>query len=403
MNKILSFLGFQNFIVFSILCSVFIYFIHFVGEKNSMLNLTPFEFNSKTQHYENAYLEEVVTLHKYEISFSKRKVNTIAIEVISQFMGISKSLTFLLLNFVYLVFSGFFLAKVTTLLFQNVKITFFAVCTFYFNFTILFAFFPPLYTFDDILQYLTLFIAAYFILKNNLFGFFISFLLAVFVRESSLFVAPLILCLLFFQEKKSVKAYWYFVSIALIFIVFVIYLFQITDMSLQYQDTAHRGKYLFLNFSTYHRIFESLLSWISIFLIPLILSIISYKKATKHYKYVILIFWGIVIFNSTLMYITCLARETRLFNVPIILFLPFFGKLILEEIQFFKEIVFSLLKSVWFYLYSIGAISLSFYISKYAYQTSVGLTSEMYFHYYFFITLMLFFTILFYRIKTKIN
>ncbi len=368
-----------------------------------MLNVTPFEFNSKTQHYENAYLEEVVTLHKHEIAFSKRKVNTIAIDTIHQFTGLSKSLTFLLLNFIYLVFSGFFLAKLTTLLFQNVKISFLAVGAFYFNFTILFAFFAPLYTFDDILQYLALFMAAYFILKNNFIAFIISFSLAAFVRESSFFVAPLILCLLFFQEKKTTKAYWYFVSIAFIFVAFVFYLFQVTDMSLQYQDAAHRGKYLFINFSTYHRIFESLLSWFSIFLIPLILSIISYKKATKHYKYVILIFWGIVIFNSTLMFITCLAREARLFNVPIILFLPFFAKLILAEIQFFKSLVFSLLKSIWFYLYTSGAIALSFYISKYAYQTSIGFTSEMYFHYYFFITLMIFFTIVFYRIKTKMS
>ncbi len=376
-----SFLFKSRFLLLSLLLSAFVYVLHFTGERNSMFNTSPFAYNTASRSWENAELETDIQYRDSLLAFSKRKMNTEVLTLVKKTTGISKSLTFVVLNFIYLVLSGVVIARICRKLFPNPNIAYFAIGAFYLNFTILYGFFAPLYSFDDWLQYLALLIAFLALLHEKVLLFFLFYTISILTRESSVFVAPLLIYYLY--EREIAKKWPYFLAIAVAFLAFFLYLELVTNVGGQVEDVSSRMNLLYRNFSDLHKTIESLYSWIMIFGVPLVLSFNYYRELNRRERIFLLLFWAIVAGNTALVYLAGGGRESRLMNIPVILFLPFLGKWLHAEFMLLKMNLGLYLKSVFFWIFVPLSMVLSYKLA-FLHKTSIGWTSEYLFKIYFF-------------------
>ena len=219
------------------------------------------------------------------------------------------------------------------------------------------------------------------LLHEKVLLFFLFYTISILTRESSVFVAPLLIYYLY--EREIAKKWPYFLAIAVAFLAFFLYLELVTNVGGQVEDVSSRMNLLYRNFSDLHKTIESLYSWIMIFGVPLVLSFNYYRELNRRDRIFLLLFWAIVAGNTALVYLAGGGRESRLMNIPVILFLPFLGKWLHAEFMLLKMNLGLYLKSVFFWIFVPLSMVLSYKLA-FLHKTSIGWTSEYLFKIYFF-------------------
>lgn len=382
----------------SLFLTVCVFLIHISGSANSMLN-----YNSTG--ISNDYLTIAVDYHNSYPAFQKRPLSTFIIQKTSTVLNISIGQAFIGINFSFIFLNGLLLFYLSQCLTKKTIIPVANVLVYFLCFSNLFAFFPPIYTYDEPLQFTLIFLALIALYHEKWLLFALSFGLSLIARESGVILLPGLFLILINYKKgsglkifcdKKVRRKLIIVMLPLfIYLVFIeIYLIQLDLVQATKSDLSNRFLSFIFNFQTPKYALESLSSFFLV--LGLHIYLIFYKMntnqviASKFHQY-ILAFILTVILNTAIVLSTTQARESRLFVLPLFFLWPIFTQLFKNDIK----LLFSLKNYItmlrqWQYLILFIVLNiLNYYFSFQLYATTIGKAEENYFNEYMFLLIFL--------------
>lgn len=373
---------------------LFIYGIHMLPISDSMLN----ENNTKLSQ---VFLVSQIRYHQEFAPFARRPLTSMLIEGTSGVAGITLGEAFVLVNFLLLYICGLLVFKVTLKLNGDRKQAILNLVFYFLTFSIVFAFFPPVFTYDEPLQYCLLLLSILALIHNKWAYYIFFFFLALVARESSVFLLPGIVIIGLGSGLVSRKVTsglevrkWFllFLPLALYAVYLVLFLWY-TGL---WQETSElaRGRFqcIYENFGSLDSALETVFSFILVlgpvlYLFLMAQRSLSFNGMQKRY---IKAFFFVIVINTPIVMLATLAREARLFALPLIFLWPLVGQLFGKEMammckaRLYME-CFCSLRNI---LYLIGAVILNYWISFKLYLPSFP-TEDNFFNEYLFIMLLL--------------
>jgi hypothetical protein len=381
--------------------TLFCFLIHFSEATNLMLN-------DNNNDVSNQYLTIVVDYHKSNPEFQKRPITTFLIEKTVQITDIRVGEAFILINFLFLFISGILIYHISLLFEKNSTIAIVNVLIYFTCFSNLFAFFPPVYTYDEPIQFCLILLGMLFIYRAKWWGYIIFFSLSLIARESGLILLPGLLLICIYKEgdfifkkyisKKNFLKLLYLMIPAVLYLLYLIIFIEKNNITPDPKtDLLSRFSLYAFNTQTQKYAFESLISFFLVLGLPLYFLINGVKNRgvywTKYHKYVNA-FLLTVIINSVIVLFLTQAREVRLFVIPMLFIWPIFSRLFIEDLKLLISIkqyisTFSKLNYVAFFAF---LNFLNYTLSFKVYETTIGSPSENYFNEYLFIILFVILT-----------
>lgn len=317
--------------------TLIIFGIHMLPNMDSMLN----ENNTRISH---GFLKSQIDYHQEIAPFARRPLTSFLIESVTGKFGLRSGHAFILVNFILLFLSGLLLFKLSKTLKASIVQALSNMCVYFLSFSVLFAFFPPVFSYDEPLQYCFILLSLTAFLRKK-WGWYVPFFtLALISRETSMLLLP---ALLFFMpglrkfnvrllSKERVRLC---IPILLPLLFYGIYLalFIYTHDQLKATQIEMASRYsCFLeNFENAKNTVET---WTSLFLalapfMYLVAVQMRKKNALAWQKKWIDAYLLTVIINTPIVILTAFARETRLFALPLFFIWPVFFQLFGQEIK----------------------------------------------------------------------
>lgn len=290
----------------------------------------------------DGFLPWAVDFHQTLPDFKARPITTFLIKAIANGFNIRISVAFVCINFLFTFFNGiliYYLAKLHAL--SRIQ-ALWSTLIFYSSFSVLLAYFIPIATYDEPIQYFFIFISLIFLKMNKNLLFAGGFALATITRENSLLLLPAIfLFMMNLQIKNSLKSnmkFFYKVFIisvpVLIYFIYLLYFFKTNPQLLQETQALLPEKFakIHKNLIGWINLSKTILSFISVYLLPIFLITYYQKKLTNETK-VITAFWFTFVINTILVILSSYAEESRVLMLPILIVLPIFGKILTESVS----------------------------------------------------------------------
>ncbi len=349
MKKIIPYLISLFFTLFSL-------GIHMASFSDSM-------FNDNNHRVSNGYLTYMVNYHKELPAFSRRPLSTFLIEMTSQLSGLSIGESYIWVNYTLFFLSGvllFWLAFKLTNAYWN---SIFAMAAYFLSFSVFFAFFSPIYTYDEPLQYCLILMALLSLLKQRWLAYIFCFTLATISRETSVLLLPA-MALFFpvginssrlFWSKENLRKWLLIFTPIFLYIIFLgIFLSQKELLKGAETEVGDRFSCFLENFENQKNAVESI---VSIFLslgtfLYLLWAFLKNGAPTNLEKKLINAFLLTFVLNTVIVLLLSFARESRLFTLPLFFLWPLAGSLFLQEIKivFSLKLYYSCFKN-WQYLF----------------------------------------------------
>lgn len=327
-------------IFISALFTTFILFLHLKTGITTMINGGGFTIS-------NDALSETVNLHKFHPVFLRRKVTTWSIEFLSNILNIEIGLSFVIVNFFFLFISGVLIYLLSKQITGNSKFSLISMAAYFLCFSNLFAFFPPVYTYDEPLQFCFIISSLIFFFKNKYWWFIFLFSISLIIRESGVIILPALFLVFIYNFEKSIKSNiksLEFVKKALgLLIPIIMYLLYVyilmVDNDSKEASTEYflqRLSYIKWNLQSIRFAVESVCSMLLIFALPLYLLYHHFRKkevigsiTSKMIKAFLITF----LINTIVVFLNTKAREVRLFVIPLFFLWPFFGALFIKDFK----------------------------------------------------------------------
>ncbi|CAM4390813.1 EpsG family protein [Zobellia roscoffensis] len=375
--------------VLALLTTVAILSIHMLPSVDSMLN----ENNTQISH---VFLKSQINYHKEIAPFARRPLTTLLIESTQQLFSFRAGYAFILVNFLLLGFSGVLIYLLSLVLKATKEQGLINMLVFFTSFSVLFAFFPPVFTYDEPLQYCLLLMACIAFVKRKWFWYMVLFSLAMVARETSVLLLPaLVLLLPGMQNHPRKKLGLNLKKNSLIiispilfygcYIVFFIYHQRLLHST--HTEITSRYSCFLENIENTRNIVESIVS-IFITLGPFLYFSYFYlkRKNSETWKNnFVHAFLLTALINTPLVFMTAFARESRLFALPLIFLWPMFMQLFehyLKPLTFkrtFQELVRNTQMLLLF-----GVFTLFNFLFCFVYYPYLGLGENNYFAGYIF-------------------
>lgn len=336
MNKSLKL---QWALLTALLCIAFSLFFHFSESSDSMLN-------DKSWKVSEEYLHLALEIHQTDITFARRPLSNWAIVGISNLSGLSIGVSFIVLNYLAYFLSGILLYLLSLKLGENYKRALFNMLVYFLCFSNLFAFFPPVYSYDEPLQFLFLFASLLALFSKKWILFLFSFTLATIARESSIFLLPGIFLFLqrFIFDKPVALISWesfrrglLFISPLILFVLFLTVFIQYNKLEFMSNSAAQeRFSHFKLNFEEQPNAIESFISMYLILGLPVYFLVQkSANPLPPRDKSFVHAFFLVLLINTLIVLFFTKAREARLFVIPLFLIWPIFSSLFKNELLLF--------------------------------------------------------------------
>lgn len=329
-----KFLGVLLLSAFWVLFSAF---LHTRASFFSMINYRAEGQEVANNYISETYLQKTVELHESHPTFARRPLTTTLIRALDAHTTLSLGQSFVLLQFLLLFLCGPVLYYLARLFHPSEIGPWLSVLLFYTSFSIVFAFFPSLYTYDEPLQYLLLLLALVFWRKQQWVFFALLFSLALLARESALLLLPG-MALWMLPEYWRSSNFWKRENIAagaaIIFpVVFYASYWYWWNTTVEWtaaeeQELASRWQLVYYNFQNSQFAIESFCSLLLGWGLPTFVFFFMAKKMvfTKLEKAWLKAFLLSLCLNSLLVFLATKARETRLFTLPLLLLWPLAGR-----------------------------------------------------------------------------
>ncbi len=315
---------------------------HFSSRVDSMLN-------DSNHQISDVYLQEVVDYHKTEQTFRCRPFTTWAVEKTSEITNVSIGTSFIFVNYFFFALSGIVLYFLSKSLGSKTNYALINVVVFYLCFSNIFAFFVPVYSYDDPLQYLCVFAALYFYFKEQMLAYILFFTIALISRETTILLLPGLI--LFFQFKKgstfktifqpkSLLKLFLLVIPVILYVSFSHYYAMIMGVGVGIEDTMLIRFTLFdINFETPANGIENFISIYAVCGFALYFTYCTLKnsKSTVQNYNFLQAFLLTFLLNTLVVIFFAKVREARLLAIPLFFIWPLFTTLFKQELMKFLE------------------------------------------------------------------
>lgn len=371
-------------------CTLAILGIHMLPNMDSMLN----ENNTQISH---VFLKSQIDYHKEIAPFARRPLTTLLIEGSSQAFGIRAGHAFILVNFLLLLVSGVLVHQLSKSLRATKKQALLNMLVYFSSFSVLFAFFPPVFTYDEPLQYCFILGALIAFVQRKWLWYIVLFALALVTRETSMLLLPGFIFFIsrmdFQNEKLSAKAYWRILMIVvsplLIYSIFIgIYIQQNQLLEATQTEMASRYSCFLENFESTKNTIESFTSFFLSLGPFLYFALLALKKSniSAFDKRFLNAFLVTVAINTPIVILTSFARESRLFALPLVFLWPMFMQLFGRELKLiFLLNTYRRLFAKWQYAILLIGLNILNYWFCFEIYRDLGLGENTYFAEYLFV------------------
>ena len=371
--------------------------LHLCPAMNSMLNMDAENYPLNGQAINTGYLTTIVELHRTEPAFARRPCTTWAIDAVDACTGLGPAYAFIVTQFALLFVSGLLLYRLARMFGGDQRSAILAMIAYHASFTVLSAWFPPIYTYDEPLQYALLFMAVEATVSKRWAWFALAFTGAMCVRESSVLVLPSLF--LFCSDGAWHPRVWMTLpglARALAFVLPVgvfsclawLYVHHLGLEGRTHEDFADRFLFFEHNFSDAAMTWES---FIYLYLaIGLPAGILFAAKPGEdgprtfapRYRGAFLL---ALVINSTVVLLCTKAREARLFALPLLFAWPLLGSILRDswnELLPLRAIrsMFARWEYALFFVFVLGLLVL---VSDHGWELSDGNASGNLWHEYF--------------------
>jgi hypothetical protein len=336
--------------------------------------------NGGSSGISNFALSETIELHRTHPVFIRRKITTWLVDFLADLSGLEIGISFVLVNFSFLFFSGILVFKLSKLFSPNFSHNIFSLIGYFLSFPILFMFFPPVYSYDEPLQFCLIFLSLIYFFKEAYWKFSFIFGVSLITRESGIIILPALFFVFVYNWKNSLlqnftnkKVLIKCASFTLSILLYGSYLLYFTRNSKVNEASKEyflqRLSYIKWNFQNSEFAIESIGGFLLVFAIPIYFYFIRRNKkditGIKERK-MLMAFFITLIINTAIVYLNTKAREVRLFLIPMFFLWPIFGSLFFNEISLFlkfdqyKNVFLNLKRSLIFFLMTLINLYLSF-------------------------------------------
>jgi hypothetical protein len=266
----------------------------------------------------------------------------------------------MLINFLLLFLSGTLLFRLSKTLNASTERALGNMCVYFLSFSVLFAFFPPVFSYDEPLQYCFIFLSLIAFVRKRWFAFVPFFMLALISRETSMLLLPALVCFapgLNVQFKLFSRDQLRFcVPVLLPLLLYGLYIVIFISSQDQLRATriemASRFSCFLENFESTKNTMESLIS-LFLALLPFLYLVafrIGKKKPPARQRGWIGAFLFTTVINTPIVILTAFARETRLFALPLLFIWPVFLQIFGQDVKLIFSIETYKVLTKWQYL-----------------------------------------------------
>jgi hypothetical protein len=284
----------------------------------------------------------MVNYHKDLPAFSRRPLTSFLIETTAEVSGLSIGKSFILVNFSLFFISGVLLFYLSFYLTKQYWHALLNVVAYFFTFSVLFAFFSPLYSYDEPLQYCLVFLGFLAFFKKQWLLYIVSFTLAAIARETSLLLLPA-LALFFTEDTTSFRSFFsgtHIKTLLLLLLPFVFYaaflgifLWKRALLNDAETELSSRFSCFLENFESQKNAVESLVSFVLALgaFLYFLYRYVTYGSLTLLGRKFTNAFLLVCIINSFIVFLMTFARESRLFVLPLFFLWPMASQLFLRD------------------------------------------------------------------------
>ncbi|MBT5262928.1 MAG: hypothetical protein HOL80_03470 [Candidatus Magasanikbacteria bacterium] len=333
------------------------------------------------------FIKATLDYHNILPAFARRPIMSFFLEFFHITFGLRYSIAFILLGFATLFCSGMLVAFLGRMFGLTKKAAQVSVVFFYSGMTIFFAFFGPMYSYDDPFQYVFLLLSLCFLYTRRYVLFVVVFFFALVARETSIILLPTMVFFCFSKDKHmwSFSCIWFKVVLCaipvLMYGLFLFLFLQHTNMLAPTQEYMGGERFVHwqFNFQSMQFGVETVFSII----LPLLIPTMVLWYYTKHhtvtlfekrltYAYIVSI-----IINTIIVVVTARAREARLFALPLIFLWPILGKYALVVMSYWGKRLYVIAKKqrtvfVRYCVYYVFFVTLVASIVRYAYRPTAA-------------------------------
>lgn len=358
-------------------------YLHLLPQHNSMWNLRFENYGPDASGLSADYLAEVVQYHQTEQAFARRPLTTWLIQGLAALSGLSVAKSFVLLQ----LFLCWMVALAVYSLSPSHRQGLLNQAVFLLGFSLFFAWFPPIYSYDEPLQYLLLFgsIAAW--RSQKLWLGLLLLITALVARETSWLLWPAFFWLFGWGEVRLTGFKRGSVAVLVLYAAWFFASEQLMGVSQNAgSEVLLRFTLLAQNFDADH-LSETLWMLFLVVGIPLQLSLLFPGSWPKRERQA---FWMALLLNTLVVLATARAREARLFALPLILAWPWLAASVKCMYQEAEVRMANMAKTTWIYLL---ILPLAYFLAKYSFTQTAANPAENWFNEYLFVYLILFFEI----------
>ncbi|MBD1398065.1 hypothetical protein H9Q13_12880 [Pontibacter sp. JH31] len=384
-------------------------YLHIMPSSNSMINLRTSTLSDEKPLISNEYLTIAITYHKEHPAFAKRPLTTYLVEKLSSISSLDLGTSFTVINFSFLFLCGLAVYWCSTLLGHNAAEALWSMTLFYTSFSVLFSFFPPIYSYDEPLQYLLIYLSLIALLYGNWLLFVCFFSLGLIARESGLILLPGFALLVVSYEKPLSFCLKRILLLGLPVLIYATFLYVfISETNIEEasrQDFMDRFSHFFGNFRNLKFTLESFTSFLLATGLQayLLYCYASRKLLTNTEKRYAAAFVLVLVINTLVVFLTTQARETRLFALPLIFLFPFLGKYFISEYRLIRTKISQATKMELARNFALVAVlaGLSLVVTNSYYFQTIGSPSDNLFNEYTGLAAILFFSHFVFRFVLK--
>ena len=374
--------------------------IHLAPPLNSMLSGPNEKWNPGGIVASQEYIAYNIEVHRsVEPAFIKRPLTTWCLDALIS-VGLSPAWSFILFGFVLFFIAGVLVYHAALVAGLEHREALLAQVAFHALPTVVFAFFAPIYSYDEPLQYVALLLSFLAFQRKRFPWFILWFCVAMLARETSALLIPSLLWLNHASSpndraRSTGASGWGrlagMIAIGSPLLIYVLFLaFYLPHSGIvesSRSDLGGRLSFFDSNFKDGDMAGESLSYCYLALGLPLFLLgryAISSECLPQYQRLIRAVLIALVV-NTAAVFVAAKAREARLFALPLLLVLPLLGRVWLVELRrhggfvrmlgFFKRWDYALV-----FLLSGGLLML---VSDHVFSLSDGVPSENLFHEYF--------------------
>lgn len=298
--------------------------MHFAPIWENMLNRGAETWDERPLPHD--YIETVIAAHSdgSDPAFARRPLTTWSISALNA-IGLTPKQGFIAIGLLGFLLSGMLVSGLARQVGAGERTALLSQALFHGSPTVLMAWFDPLYTYDEPLQYAALLLSLLLLLRARWVPFTMAFAVALLARETSLLLLPAFV-LLAPDRRAAAVAGLVAVGVLAAWLALVSLGASAPELT---EDLARRSGYAALNLSS-ARIGETTGFLLLVLALPLFLAVRRSSSVPAAWRRSFLL---AMLLNIPLVLVGAYAREARLFALPLVVLWPWLGPALHSELQ----------------------------------------------------------------------